>query len=210
MVRVCGAIDIVKHHALTGSMHGRQLLQAPPCAGYYSGSDLTTANANCSSLTKASPGDCAAACTANDKCVAWSFDTSGGACAGSCYLKFAVAPCVVDARFTSGVKPSSGSSAGSTCTDKDAVLALHNSYRARHVATGPLTWSNALASSAQTWADNLASTRSCDLVHSTYESRGGSGENLYGICAWGWAHACCVYTIGPAQMAWQLPCAVVP
>lgn len=141
-------------------------------------------------MVTASPAECAAACTANANCVAWSFDTAG-ACAGSCYLKSALTPCVPDARFTSGTKqpaptppplPSAATTAGSTCTDQDAVLALHNSYRARHVATGPLSWSPALAASAQSWADTLATTKACDLVHSTFEGRGGSGENLYGIC----------------------------
>lgn len=144
--------------------------------------DLTNTSAGCSSLVTASAADCAAACTVNTNCVAWSIDVSAGACANSCYLKSAVAPCVEDARFISGTaapKPTG------TCTDKDAVLALHNSYRARHVATGPLSWSDALAASAQSWANTLASQQACDLVHSTFEGRGGSGENLYGICTRG-------------------------
>jgi len=54
------------------------------------------------------------------------------------------------------------------------MLSLHNARRARHCAP-PMTWSAALAASAQTWANR------CQFVHSAPGERGGAGENL----AWG-------------------------
>lgn len=52
------------------------------------------------------------------------------------------------------------------------ILAEHNRLRERHCAP-PLAWSDALAKSAQAWADHLKSS-GCDLEHST----GPHGENL--------------------------------
>ena len=55
-----------------------------------------------------------------------------------------------------------------------AVLAAHNSFRAAH-CTAPLRWSNALAATAQAWAQQ------CSFSH----SGNGYGENI----AWGTAGA---------------------
>ncbi|GIM02607.1 hypothetical protein Vretimale_7473, partial [Volvox reticuliferus] len=63
------------------------------------------------------------------------------------------------------------------CVDADAVLDLHNRYRATHTSP-PLVWNNTLASHAQTWATNLAAG-GCGLQHEGYA---GEGENLY--AAW--------------------------
>lgn len=71
---------------------------------------------------------------------------------------------------------------GGSCSDKDAVLSLHNQYRARHEGTAPLSWSPELAAGAQGYANTLASSQSCNLVHSSGATRNGAGENLYGIC----------------------------
>ncbi|GLI63390.1 hypothetical protein VaNZ11_006349, partial [Volvox africanus] len=60
------------------------------------------------------------------------------------------------------------------CVDADAVLNLHNRYRAAH-SSPPLVWNNTLASHAQAWAANLAAG-GCDLYHEGYE---GEGENLF-------------------------------
>ncbi|KAL5707215.1 hypothetical protein ACHQM5_025292 [Ranunculus cassubicifolius] len=52
-----------------------------------------------------------------------------------------------------------------------SILAAHNTPRAQ-VGVGPMTWSNSLATYAQDYAYNMAST--CNLVH----SGGPYGENL--------------------------------
>jgi hypothetical protein len=53
------------------------------------------------------------------------------------------------------------------------ILAAHNNYRAE-VTSPPLQWSDALAQSAQQWADHLASIQ--QMVHSGQD---GVGENLF-------------------------------
>lgn len=53
-----------------------------------------------------------------------------------------------------------------------AFVASHNSRRCRHGAP-PVTWSNALAATAASWAST------CSLQHSTSAFRNGAGENLY-------------------------------
>jgi hypothetical protein len=57
-----------------------------------------------------------------------------------------------------------------TPSDVTAVLAAHNSYRSA-VGVPLLTWSNALAQDAQSWADHLAATH-------TFTHSGVRGENL--------------------------------
>jgi pathogenesis-related protein 1 len=54
----------------------------------------------------------------------------------------------------------------------NAILAAHNARRAEHCAR-PLVWSDALAQTAQRWADHLAAN-GCQLEH----SQGAYGENL--------------------------------
>ena len=55
-----------------------------------------------------------------------------------------------------------------------AIVDSHNRFRRDHCAP-PLTWSDALASSAQSWADTLKAD-GCALAHSTDN---GYGENLF-------------------------------
>ena len=61
---------------------------------------------------------------------------------------------------------------GVSAAEQQALLSLHNSYRAQHCVPA-LTWSAELAASAQRWADN------CWIAHDFH--RGHIGENL----AWG-------------------------
>lgn len=65
--------------------------------------------------------------------------------------------------------PSSPSSA-----EQAALLDQHNRYRTE-VGVAPLTWSPALAASAQRWADHLSQRLDCELEH---EEGSGEGENL--------------------------------
>ncbi|KAH0590520.1 hypothetical protein H2248_000667 [Termitomyces sp. 'cryptogamus'] len=74
---------------------------------------------------------------------------------------------------TTTASSSGGTSSGSSATsssDIDAYLSAHNTVRAQHGAA-PLTWSNDLASKAQTWANK------CVFQHSG-GSLGPYGENL--------------------------------
>jgi uncharacterized protein YkwD len=57
-----------------------------------------------------------------------------------------------------------------------AALDFHNAKR-HDVGTPPLLWSVALAAVAQNWANHLAATNHCGLIH-TPNSR--YGENLFG------------------------------
>ena len=56
----------------------------------------------------------------------------------------------------------------------EVLVDAHNHYRADHGAS-PLTWSNTLASVAQSWADRLLAD-GCRLVHSDGDTY---GENLF-------------------------------
>ncbi|MEY3868797.1 MAG: CAP domain-containing protein [Microcoleaceae cyanobacterium] len=56
------------------------------------------------------------------------------------------------------------------------ILAAHNKYRTQ-VGIPPLKWSNKIASSAQTWANQLA--KMGKMQHSTSQARSGYGENLW-------------------------------
>lgn len=56
------------------------------------------------------------------------------------------------------------------------ALDFHNAKR-QAVGVGPLQWSTSLAGVAQNWANHLASTENCNLVH-TQNNR--YGENLFG------------------------------
>ncbi|MCA1991366.1 MAG: CAP domain-containing protein, partial [Coleofasciculus sp. S288] len=56
--------------------------------------------------------------------------------------------------------------------DQDEILAAHNKYR-REVGVPPLKWSDSLASSAQKWAEHLASIETLEHSSANY------GENLW-------------------------------
>jgi pathogenesis-related protein 1 len=61
---------------------------------------------------------------------------------------------------------------GVSAAEREAILGLHNAYRAQHCVAA-VTWSAELAASAQQWADK------CWIAHDS--RRGHIGENL----AWG-------------------------
>ena len=60
--------------------------------------------------------------------------------------------------------------------DGAALLAAHNRWRAQ-VGVGPLSYSPALAASAQAWADELKQSNHCRMRHSS--AQGQYGENLF-------------------------------
>jgi pathogenesis-related protein 1 len=64
--------------------------------------------------------------------------------------------------------------ADTSTSDADAILALHNQYRAE-VGTAPLQWDTTLQASAQQYADQLLASGKRD--HDP--NRGPVGENLY-------------------------------
>jgi uncharacterized protein YkwD len=74
---------------------------------------------------------------------------------------------------TSAPQPSTSSTVAST-----EILTAHNRYR-QEVGVPLLTWSDALARDAQTWADQLAAMGGRTLVHSSADQRNGQGENLW-------------------------------
>ncbi|GLC43439.1 hypothetical protein PLESTF_001296700 [Pleodorina starrii] len=75
--------------------------------------------------------------------------------------------------------PAAAGDAGAAFGGGGDILALHNQYRATHNAP-PLSWSAALVSSAQDWANGLAG--SCGFYHSGTQ---GLGENLAaGYTSW--------------------------
>ena len=91
--------------------------------------------------------------------------------------------------------PALSSSGGSTANnntgntqgvDVNVILDLHNQARAE-VGVPPLTWSDTLAASAQTWAEHLATIN--EMVHSTGQPY---GENLAG-----WTHGCGLASLVP-------------
>jgi len=64
--------------------------------------------------------------------------------------------------------------------DARAIVDYHNKVRSdQHVA--PLSWSTQLAAYAQNWADSLANTYHCKLIHRSGAGTNylGYGENLY-------------------------------
>ncbi|WP_148714094.1 basic secretory protein-like protein [Chitinolyticbacter meiyuanensis] len=79
------------------------------------------------------------------------------------------------------------------------LLAAHNTVRAGENAGLPaMRWDNALAASAQGWADELAATNNCDLKHSGHSFQGQwMGENLFG--GWG-SNPTPDYRWSPAQV----------
>jgi len=68
--------------------------------------------------------------------------------------------------------------------DAAAFLSAHNKWRAEAGLTEKLSYSPALAASAQTWANHLKQTNACQMYHS--ESNGRYGENLYWTSALIW------------------------
>lgn len=76
-------------------------------------------------------------------------------------------------------------SAWSADVNPSEMVAAHNIWRAQ-VGVEGVTYSETLAASAQAWADNLKTTRNCNMQH----SHGKEGENLYWAGAW---------SNGPAQ-----------
>jgi pathogenesis-related protein 1 len=72
------------------------------------------------------------------------------------------------------------SAAGAVLVNHAEILAAHNEWRAR-VGIPALMHSDALATSAQAWAEHLKNGRNCQLHHS---EGGAVGENLYWAGAW--------------------------
>lgn len=66
---------------------------------------------------------------------------------------------------------------------EQGLLAAHNEARAK-VGVGPLRWSDAIAGSAQQWADYLAQDNQCKMRHS---HKNDLGENLYWSSAVLWS-----------------------
>jgi pathogenesis-related protein 1 len=65
-----------------------------------------------------------------------------------------------------------------------AIIAAHNKFRAAVGVTKKLTYSKALASSAQAWANHLKQTNACKMRHSEPDSK--YGENLFWGSALTW------------------------
>jgi pathogenesis-related protein 1 len=66
-----------------------------------------------------------------------------------------------------------------------AFITAHNEWRAKVGITEKLSYSPALAATAQAWADNLKKTNDCQMRHSTSDGR--YGENLYWASALTWS-----------------------
>lgn len=69
--------------------------------------------------------------------------------------------------------------------DASAIITAHNKWRAKAGVKEKLTYSPALAATAQAWADNLKRTNHCRMRHSKPD--GQYGENLYWISALSWS-----------------------
>ena len=68
--------------------------------------------------------------------------------------------------------------------DPDEIIAAHNLWR-RAVGVPPLAYSDDLAETAQSWADELAENHGCRMKHS--KSGGQYGENIYWASATLWS-----------------------
>lgn len=68
--------------------------------------------------------------------------------------------------------------------DAASIIAAHNKWRAAAGVAEKLSYSPALAASAQVWADNLKHTNHCRMRH----SHGQYGENLYWASALSWSN----------------------
>lgn len=69
--------------------------------------------------------------------------------------------------------------------NSSAFITAHNKWRAKVGITKKLSYSPALAATAQAWADNLKQTNDCQMRHSTSDGR--YGENLYWASALTWS-----------------------
>jgi pathogenesis-related protein 1 len=90
-------------------------------------------------------------------------------------ITFTLAPALL---FGQGTIDTTGSQISPQ--DARAMLDYHNKVRNdQHIA--PLTWSSQLAAYAQDWADSLANTYHCKLIHRAGVGKNyfGYGENLY-------------------------------
>jgi len=77
-----------------------------------------------------------------------------------------------------GTAPTVPSITGSNVppTQAQAALDFHNAKR-HDVGVPPLRWSATLAAAAQSWANHLAATNHCGLIHTDNDRY---GENLFG------------------------------
>ncbi|MGZ8983288.1 MAG: CAP domain-containing protein [Methylotenera sp.] len=69
--------------------------------------------------------------------------------------------------------------------DPTAFVTAHNKWRADAGVTEKLSYSPALAASAQAWVNNLKRTNNCQMRHSKPDGR--YGENLYWVSALKWS-----------------------
>jgi len=69
--------------------------------------------------------------------------------------------------------------------DPKAFIAAHNKWRAEVGVKEKLSYSSALAISAQNWADNLKLTNHCQMRHSI--NKGKYGENIFWASALNWS-----------------------
>lgn len=94
-----------------------------------------------------------------------------------------------------------GTSTGSklSVSDAEEALQFHNQVRAE-VGVSPLVWSVELSQYAQEWAEYLASTTDCKLIHRSElgQKHKQYGENLYQ----GWSSNGNVYTALDASKGW--------
>ena len=69
--------------------------------------------------------------------------------------------------------------------ESEAFVIAHNKWRAEVGVMEPLSYSTALAVSAQAWADDLKQTNHCQMRHSKPDGK--YGENLYWGSAVNWS-----------------------
>ena len=74
--------------------------------------------------------------------------------------------------------------AHATKVNPAAIIATHNKLRAEVGVTKKLTYSKALAVSAQAWAEHLKQTNACKMRHSAPDGK--YGENLFWASAVSW------------------------
>ena len=85
-----------------------------------------------------------------------------------------------------------------TAIEQAEIVAAHNKWRSA-VHTPPLSWSNALADTAQTYANHLQTAQACKMIHSKAANL---GENLF------WASAV-IYSNGNTKIQPVFPTQVV-
>lgn len=86
-----------------------------------------------------------------------------------------------------------------TAAEAEQALAFHNQARAE-VGVSPLVWSVVLSQYAQEWAEYLANTANCKLIHRSELGQNDKkyGENLYQ----GWSSNGKVYSALDASKGW--------